>query len=670
MKKLIGNLGGAIGSRYLKNHNQLVFIEWNGSLSKLDLVQSLASTVSQGNATIKGTWLFDCESGSNVSPGTNADIWWEQEDSIKRKMVPLGNAKIINLGAVDFNLVTPCVIQSYMYTNTPITGNNDASNKLVAGDVFCVLTNEGNYCKIKVIAYGYDLQVQWVTYKLNPAYSKIGTGYNQPEDIAVLSDEQFAYVTERGGNLLKVELAHANRASAIVVCSGLNNPQQLWVDQAHNQAYIVEYANPGRLVRINLANGTKTVLYTGLNLAVGLIVSSNLAYAYVSEQGISGISRIEISTGTKTNIATGLINPFFLAWADNSETRILVPERDPANKISVIDISQTSGNVSPLITGNSFRPSSIAIIQPGTYCVCCNDEIDEYFLTAGMSTGLYMGIGNVPFNLITNNGSADDGKADTTTQPAYIYQFPKNSPFGGTLPVQVNHSRAWDAGAAYYRVLVDGNPRHDTWNDLLLNPADGKFDIITNVKADINGFYQTHDPVHVYYNALLGCPLASTDAANGLHNFTVEFYTAANAANIIPSQSTSHKLCIDNNQCVASLDMPVLDNNNATPQCGYLKYSDKTHNVTLHYSAYHPKGFGNFSFSIIKGAYGHYSASGPLNPNPKVVDYQESVASLLGTCPTVAAFAESIYVATTVINGVGRQSQYDASATVAFCLAP
>ena len=41
----------------------------------------------------------------------------------------------------------------------------------------------------------------------------------------------------------------------------------------------------------------------------------------------------------------------------------------------------------------------------------------------------------------------------------------------------------------------------------------------------------------------------------------------------------------------------------------------------------------------------------------------------MGPC-TVAGFAEYLYVAATANNGWGRQSQYDASAAVAFVLAP
>jgi len=665
MKKLIGGLGGAIGSRYLKNKNQLVFVEYSGFISKLDLVQSVASTVSKGTAIIKGTWLFDCETGSMLAPAATLDLWWEQMTATNRQMVPQGGAKIVNLGKVSFTSVTPAAMQSYTYTTNPIPANNDATNKLVNGDVFCVQTREGNYCKIQVVNYDYNLTIKWVTYKLNPAYARIGSGYTNPEDIAVLKDEKTAYITERSGNLLKVDLTNANRIAATIVCSGLVAPQQLWVDEVNKQAYVVEYANPGKLIRVNLTTGVKTDLHSGLNFAVGLTLSSDLAYAYVSEQGLAGITRIELATGIKALIANGLINPFFLTWTDSTETKLLVPERDPANKISLIDVTKTSANVSAFISGAAFRPSSIAVINSGSYCVCSDSEIDQFFLTENVNNWLYKGIGYVPWNLIPANG-----KADTTLQPLYPFQFPKDSPFGGTLPVNIDHRRAWDSGIVYYKVLIDGVARRDTWNDLIMNPANGRYEIIELQKTDTNGYYPVHNPAKVYYNTDLGCLLNSTSGiTNALHALKVEFY---NSARVLIS-SMGNALYVNNQQCTASIDMPLLDGLHADPNCGYLKYVDTTHNVTLHWAASHPQGFATYSFVVIKGAYTlpGSNVNGSLFPATTFAfDFIKPVTFFLGSCPKVAAFAEYLYVATTVINGVGRQSQYDASASVAFCLAP
>ena len=48
---------------------------------------------------------------------------------------------------------------------------------------------------------------------------------------------------------------------------------------------------------------------------------------------------------------------------------------------------------------------------------------------------------------------------------------------------------------------------------------------------------------------------------------------------------------------------------------------------------------------------------------------QGPAADLLGACK-IAGFAESLYVAATMIDGESRQSQYDASGLTAFVLAP
>src|SRR4029077_18778446 len=53
----------------------------------------------------------------------------------------------------------------------------------------------------------------------------LGTGYIEPEDLALTADGSTAYVTERAGNVLKVALSSANRASASVVATGLVAPQ-------------------------------------------------------------------------------------------------------------------------------------------------------------------------------------------------------------------------------------------------------------------------------------------------------------------------------------------------------------------------------------------------------------------------------------------------------------
>lgn len=119
--------------------------------------------VSSSTGTIRGTFFFSFDQGIQVTSG--GDVWWDQQTDTIRSMDPLGNAKLINLGIVDFNSITPTQLQSYTYTTTPIDGNNDPSNQLVTGDVFAVATNGGNHAKVLVVMYGYNLQIQWVTFQ-------------------------------------------------------------------------------------------------------------------------------------------------------------------------------------------------------------------------------------------------------------------------------------------------------------------------------------------------------------------------------------------------------------------------------------------------------------------------------------------------------------------------
>src|ERR1019366_5417747 len=219
--QLATGLGGAIGCDFRTAQNQLIFVEYaGGKLSSLNLFP-VASIVAQSPSTVlKGTFLFDFDTGIQGGLSPNADVFWEQMTAVLRQMAPQNGAKIINLGAVDFNSLTAPTLQGLAYASTPIDGNNDATNKLVSGDVFAVQTTQGNFAKVKVLNYDYDITIQWVTYHIPSGYNVIGTGYNQPEDVKMSVDGLPAYVTERTGDLVKVALTAANRASATVVTSG------------------------------------------------------------------------------------------------------------------------------------------------------------------------------------------------------------------------------------------------------------------------------------------------------------------------------------------------------------------------------------------------------------------------------------------------------------------
>ena len=671
--QLVSGLGGAIGCDLRRTQNQLLFVEYSGKLSRLNLYRT-ATTVSSGTAILKGTYAFDLDTGTESLPGGTwippFDIAWDQHTAVIRSMDPITGAQIVNLGAVDFNLLTPDTLQSLTYSTTPIDGNNDVTNKLVTGDVFAVHTNGGNYAKVKVLNYGYNIQIQWVTYKLDSPYAVLGTGYNQPEDVKASVDGTHAYVTERSGDLVKVQLAAANRAAATVITAGMTAPQQLFLDEAHNTAYVVEYAPSGHLWQINLTSGVKTAILSNLENAVGLVLSADLQYAYISEQTAGPdkgrVSRFQLSNGARQPLAKGLTAPFFLTWLDAGQTSLLVPQRDPANNITMINVAAATSQV--VASGVPVRPSSVAVATPGEILICSDQVIEQLVLTAFQPAGpLLMGIGFIPFDKVTGAGLAD-----TTVDPTYFYQV-KNTPFGGTLPLMVNYMRALNDGAAYYRVKVDGVVRTDPFTDEHWNG----FDYVAQTTAPVMvaaqpGYYpvRTLSDLFLWMNPSLGGLIDSTNLTNGLHTILLEF---VNGVGALIETSSPLTIRVDNNSCTATLAPPTLSGTSADPTCGLLHYVTKNAAlVTMAFTASQPNGFATFAFELIKGVNqvalpAVPPTSGPVSAVASPIT--DSVINLMGSC-TVAGFAELVYVWATANNGWSRQSQYDASAAIAFVLAP
>ena len=102
-----------------------------------------------------------------------------------------------------------------------------------------------------------------------------------------------------------------------------------------------------------------------------------------------------------------------------------------------------------------------------------------------------------------------------------------------------------------------------------------------------------------------------------------------------------------------------------------MHYAGKTGSkVFLPYSVSQPNNHATFSINVVRGV----SVVGPppaLPVNAPVSaaasPLTATVAELIGPCPT-AGFALEVYVAATMINGLWRQSQYDAEALEGFVL--
>ena len=664
----VTGLGGAIGCDFISAAQRLVFVEYSGNLSRFDLFPS-ATVVSSGTTVLQGTYTFDLDTGTEGGLSPAEDIWWDQQTAVARQMVPQNGAGIINLGVVDFNALSLAALAPLAYGSAPIPGNDDPTNQLVNGDVFAVRTTSGNYAKVLVQSYGYDLTIQWVTYQPDPAYAVLGSGYEQPEDVRVSNDGAFAWVTERAGNLLAVDLSNADRVNATVIASGMNAPQQLFVDENAGLAYTVEYADSGTLWRIDLNTFAMTAVLTGLDHAVGLVLSADGAYAYISEQstGPDGgrVSKFRLSDGTRTSLATGLTAPFFLTWTTTGQTSLYCLQRDPANSLVTVDAAGAGATV--LGVPLAFRPSCCSIVNPGLLLVTCDQELDLVTLSPPSQPDgpVLESIGFVPFDWITPAGLADT----TTHDPNYFFPV-HDVPFGGSLPVMVNFVRANADGAVGYRVYVDGAARTDQFNTAKWDGTQYQPVVIsTKTIGGVTDSYPVPSltDLGLYIQPLPGCYLDSTTLSDGtLHTIEVSFFDGF--GNLLET-SPGLSILVDNRPCAVTLDQAAIGGTSATTACGFLPYNPATaatDQLTIAYTATQPGGYGTWVFSVTKSATPLYQAQGAV---PAPGTFQESVSDMLGSC-TVAAYAAEVGALATAVTGWWRCSQYDRWALEAFALAP
>lgn len=669
---LVTGLGGAIGCDYRRSHSELIFVEFAGNLSRLDLIRSLNSIVSSGAGILHGTFLFDFDTGTEGS----GDVWWEQVDATVRQMVPQGTAQIVNIGVVDFNSVTPTSLQGLAYSTTPIDGNNDASNQLVNGDVFAVLTNGGNFAKVQVLNYGYDLAIQWVTYQLNPAYQVLGTGYTQPEDVVLSGDDIHAYITERSGDLVFVDLSNANRSAATLISSGMTAPHQMVLDEAHGYVYLVEFANPGRLLRINLSDGTQTAIVSNLQNAIGLLMTADGQYAYVTEQlstGTGQLVRINLSTAQRQVLFASTTAPlFFLTWTDASQGAILTTERDPANEVWLIDLTQSPVSASAVAMAVPFRPSSVAVVSSDRLLLCSDSEISELDLTGSVyvPTGpIFQGVGNIPENRVNAN-TADPryGYADTTVDPNYFFQV-QDAPFGATLPIVFNYPRAFSDGAQYYSVLVDGAAVLQTWYDYRWDDVINSY-VLTAVSPLPGGYYSVRPPGEreLWFHDQWGYLLDTSGLSNDLHTISIQLFSAPNPASEIGSigdPGRSLTLRIDNRYPTAIIDS-IQHDGTSVDTCGIVSSGSDAFNFQI--TATHPGGAlsswslsalwgDNQSASIGSDVYNNHLATAPIwsEPNLTVPALPSAWHATVAGDPTSTHCAHtfSLLVWDRVTNGLG-----------------
>jgi hypothetical protein len=380
----------------------------------------------------------------------------------------------------------------------------------------------------------------------------ITSGLIHPEDVQIDLNQGCAYVTTRDdpgttGKLWKINLSNGSKT---LLAYNLGGPQQLFLDTSQNQAYSVSY-NDGRLRLIDLTTGTKKPIITSLHGPVGLVVTNDRRYAYVAEQGPPAqISKIDLSTGERVSpyyvirdgvAGISLVAPFFLAWTDDSQNSLYIAERAPANIVSRLDLitlqKSTVGANLPWPSG----PSGVAINNssfPKYLYVTTGSEIVRIDLNAWdlQNQPVFLGVGHVPWSRISS-----DGYADTHLDVGQPFQV-TDAPFGGTLDVFGNLTNFINSGATHYEILMSKDlgqflPINIAWNTYHWNITTLSYDLVpvapesntTRYKIPKETFDQNFHP-ELWYPPYLF--LRWTSAENGFYRFKVKLYAGANP--IIP----------------------------------------------------------------------------------------------------------------------------------------
>lgn len=258
--------------------------------------------------------------------------------------------------------------------------------------------------------YGYLSAVTLPTAQAPAQLQQLGSGYDRPEDVLLArkpgTTTDVLYLSDRNGTIYEVNPSNGyNRAQATALVSGLIAPHQMALSNDGGSLYVVEYrpagSGPGRLLQVPLTGGVPyTVLLADVSGGVGIATGppvSGSDQVYLVEQGTGTLTRVDVTSRTRAKIlVTGLTAPFFLSWQDAARTRLLLPLRDPTDRVVQVDLAQLDGQGLPRVTrlldGVPWRPSS-AVVVAGEVVVFSDREIVAFNLASAPRATVPRGMG-------------------------------------------------------------------------------------------------------------------------------------------------------------------------------------------------------------------------------------------------------------------------------------
>jgi hypothetical protein len=217
--------------------------------------------------------------------------------------------------------------------------------------------------------------VEWSIGELSQVEVKTGmvttvkTKLSYPEDVEVDWQTGEIFVSERTGTVIRIW--PGEKSETLVKPGGA--PQQLDLKKKNNKRYLYTVCyDSGLLLRIDVNAKTIQTIATGLGHPVGVVIDKAQHYAYVTEQDKRALTRIELTSGNATQLFTGLISPFFLAW-DKDAKGIFCVQRDPANSLVRLELGPPV-TLKTIAGGLAWRPSGVAPNADNKLIYICADQ--------------------------------------------------------------------------------------------------------------------------------------------------------------------------------------------------------------------------------------------------------------------------------------------------------
>jgi hypothetical protein len=267
-----------------------------------------------------------------------------------------------------------------------------------------------------------------------------------------------------------------------------------------------------------------------------------------------------------------------------------------------LDLSTTPPTVAAVAGPTAHDPYDVAVISPEHVVVICAAELGEVYFTGGIYSAagpMLLGIGFVPADAMHIVG----GYADTHMDPGYFFQV-RNCPFGGTLPLMINHDGARTHGANFYQIQVTpsggaAQTLTQSYTDYLWNTVLNRFDAHTT--TPVSGFYPVHAAGAIWLNYWLGMLFDSTGLPNALATVQVRLFAAQSLATEIGHGSDpgrSAVLMLDNSLPSASINK-IWHDGSVVGTCGIV--DSGTPNFTFDITASAPRHLLGWSLTSYWG---------------------------------------------------------------------